>query len=80
MHIFTDDYNVEDSNLDFCEKGALEDTHWGADDYPDWPLVKAVSLRMCELARPMTTAERTVALSLSWGELRLDDKGKVVRR
>jgi hypothetical protein len=80
MHIFTDDYNVEDSNLDFCEKEALNDTHWGVTDYPDWPLVKAVTLRMCELARPMSEAERAVALSLSWGELQLDASGKVVVR
>jgi hypothetical protein len=79
MHIFTDDYNVDDSHVDFCEKDARDDTHWGHNE-PDWPLVKAVTLRMCELARPMTTAERAVALSLSWGELQLDASGKVVVR
>lgn len=80
MHIFSDDYNVEDSNLEFCAKEIDEDPLGREKDYPDWPLVQAVSRRMIELARPMTEAERAVSLSLSWGELKLDHEGKVITR
>lgn len=80
MHVFTDDYNVEDSNLEFCLKEATSGTWVSWDDAGDEELVCAISKRMCELAAPMTTAERAVALSLSWGELRLDHDGKVTTR
>lgn len=78
MHVFTDDYNVEDTILNGCEE-ATKGKHWSDDERPDWPLVREISRRMIELARPMTEAERAVALSLSWGELHLDATGKVVR-
>ena len=76
MHIFTDDFNVEDSNLEFCLESAKKKGEWYS-DFDDWPLVSAISIRMCELAAPMSEGERAVALSLSWGDLRLDHDGKV---
>ena len=79
MHVFTDDYNVEDSTLDFCWK-ATEGDHWSDDERPDWDLIRAISRRMVELARPMTEAERAVALSLSWRELRVTETGTLVMR
>lgn len=79
MHVFTDDYNVEDDILDGCEE-ATKGHHWSDDERPDWDLVRAISVRMIELARPMTEAERAVALSLSWGELRVTETGTLVMR
>lgn len=79
MHVFTDDYNVDDENVEGCARFIEEDEPYD-EHREDWPLVQAISRRMVELARPMSTAERAVALSLSWGELWLDAQGKVTRQ
>jgi hypothetical protein len=77
MHIFTDDYNVEDSNVEACARGIEENEPYD-ESREDWPFVQALSRRMVELARPMTEAERAVALSLSWGEMRVTETGTLV--
>lgn len=78
MHIFTDDYNASDGNIAFCRKEA-EGDHWSSNER-DWPLIQAISLRMCDLAEPMSPGERLTAISLSWGEIGVDHDGRIVRR
>lgn len=80
MHVFTDDYNVEDEILDACEAHIEGYEPYDEATEADVALVKAISRRMIELAREMTEAERAVALSLSWGELTADRDGNVRRR
>jgi hypothetical protein len=81
LHIFTDDYNAEDTHIESCwEHVVKEDADEWWTKRGDWDLVRAVSKRILELARPMTEAERCVALSLSWGELRMNENGKVELR
>lgn len=69
LHIFTDDYNADDSNLATCRRQATPD------ECPDdwygeaWPAIRAISLRILDLMEPMTPAQRVTALVVAHGEV-----------
>jgi hypothetical protein len=58
LHIVTDDYNVEDTHLDFCADWLAKSTD---EDYSS--TVRRVSAEILAMLRPMTPAERAVAVS-----------------
>lgn len=69
LHITTDDYNVDTSNLDYCHTHLDE---WvGYDCTAEQELrVKALSRWILDLLYPMSTAERSVTMALAHGSLR----------
>ena len=58
VHIVTDDLNVEDRHLDFCQR-ECEDPFW------TWE-VTMLSLKILAVLSPMTSAEREAALKAWW--------------
>ena len=71
LHIFTDDDNVEDSNLAFCRKEVQkwsEGQHY-ADDPKAAVRIALLGGWILDLAEKMTLPERAVAVSLGHGIL-----------
>lgn len=63
LHVVTDDYNVEDDSIAFCERSL--DDHWSIERQATdegREVVRAKAREIIALMRPMTLAERAVAL------------------
>lgn len=67
LHIVTDDYNIEDSSIDFCERDL--DTHWSLNEISadEREEITETTREIIALMRPMTLQERVVALGRTDG-------------
>lgn len=67
LHIVTDDYNIEDASLDFCERDL--GTHWALNEISaeEREAITETTREIIALMRPMTLQERVVALGRTDG-------------
>jgi hypothetical protein len=63
LHITTDDYNINDSSVDFCIKYAKECIAKGTDQYGR---THGECLELAEKIRALTKRERAIMFGLSW--------------
>lgn len=68
LHITTDDTNVEDGHLDFCESECRNP--WGGKDHPEWDtwdkdpqahVTAKLGLEIIAALRPLSMCERALA-------------------
>lgn len=69
-HIVTDDWNIEDSHIEYCQRQVAEggwlDWRTGK-HYNNNPAQLAIEKELLDLMRPMSEAERASALGMMWG-------------
>jgi|AntRauTorckE6833_2_1112554.scaffolds.fasta_scaffold10758_5 hypothetical protein len=63
LHITTDDYNIDDSSVDFCIKHAQEKVEAGRDQYGN---THEDCLELAKKIRALTRRERAIMFGLSW--------------
>lgn len=72
LHVITDDFNVEDSNLAFC---LLQIPGWN-DPYnaEDSPHVQWLSSKILDLLEPMTESQRGASIGIAHGYIDIVDQ------